>query len=732
MPTATSYELLDLIGSGGMAELFRARIVGEQGFYKIVAIKRVLPQLAGDLDFVRMLVDEARTVSHLSHPNIAEIYELRRDSDGGFFIAMELVPGPSLGALLSRLGEQGRRLEPACALDVTIHLLEALDYAHHITDPEGRPLQVIHRDVSPDNVLITRDGAVKLVDFGLVKAGNRLTQTQQGTIKGKLAYMSPEQARGLAIDPSTDLFSAALVSWEALTGKGYYDSTRGDLELMRAVVEGQKRTLADDGFQAAPELEAALQRALCYEPGDRFGRASEFARELTVYHRRTWPDYSPSQLGALVAELFKEHFDELADKLRRYTCGELRPSGYLRPMPTEGEPVSATREERAETVISRVNPLPSDTARPKRPAAPDADADDPPTNPNATRPLTRADRERLEVEFGGTTARISQEGWQAAAVPPPKRRSQPDRKVSGERDLRTRRVSQADLERMQADQDRKRQAPPVAEPDDEARPTAQMPAVEPADSEEVAYGRDAATRLVSQEALQHEANRRQSSAPAKPDESPTDKVRRQAAGAAPPATPGESDKLSARTGLVVLALGVCALLVVGGMIWLRSREPAPVDPVRLPPDATLRPVPVPLVEVAGLDASVKSLPDAGQRSGTRTGQDAGARSGTRTGQDAGARSGTRAGPDAGMADHRRTGATAQILIDCSPTPCEVFIDGVKKKLPRDRGGTFEVSAGPHRVRLVGANQRIKELKVEAAVGNPARVRVDLHGHGLGD
>ncbi|MBI5545573.1 MAG: protein kinase [Deltaproteobacteria bacterium] len=383
MPSGTTYELLDLIGSGGMAELYRARIVGEPGFYKIVAIKRVLPQLANDQQFVQMLIDEARTASHLSHPNIAEIHELRRDSDGGFFIALEFVPGPSLAALLGKLAEARRKLPPPCAIDVAIRLLGALDYSHRMTDPAGRPLGVIHRDVSPDNLLITRDGTVKLTDFGVAKAGGRSTNTHQGTIKGKLAYMSPEQVRGQEVDRRTDIFSAALVLWESLAGLCHYDSSRGDLELMRAVVEGKARPLSAVGFEAGPEIEAALKRALCFDPKDRYPRAADFARDLATYHRRTWPDYTPEQLGDIVGELFQEQFEGLADRLRRYESGELQPAGILEPLPTEAEfsahstsdpsslaGHSPTEEELARTVIHKVGTSSSPVVRPPAMAKP--------------------------------------------------------------------------------------------------------------------------------------------------------------------------------------------------------------------------------------------------------------------------------------------------------------------------------------------------------------------------
>ncbi|MBI5543823.1 MAG: serine/threonine protein kinase, partial [Deltaproteobacteria bacterium] len=344
MPSASRYELLDRIAIGGMAELFRARIVGEQGFYKIVAIKRVLPKYSADKIFAQMLVDEARIVSHLSHPNVVEVYELGRDTEGRLFMALELVQGPSLASLQAKLLSAGSRLPEACALDVIIHLLEALDYAHRMTDPAGRPLNLVHRDVSPDNLLLTREGGVKLTDFGVAKARGRITKTQVGTIRGKLAYMSPEQACGRDVDGRADIFAAGLMLWEALAGRMHYEAP-SDHELGQRVAAGRTRPLAEVGVVAAQEIEAALTKALAFHPDARYPRAGDFARDLAIHHRRTYPDYSPSQLGALVEGHFGSRFQLLADRLRRFTSGEERPSGWLRPV-EEKESSPATQVAR--------------------------------------------------------------------------------------------------------------------------------------------------------------------------------------------------------------------------------------------------------------------------------------------------------------------------------------------------------------------------------------------------
>jgi serine/threonine protein kinase len=324
--TSGRYELLDRIAKGGMAELFRARAVGEQGFAKLLAIKRILPEWANDPVFVQMLIDEARMAANLSHPNIVQVYELGRDEEG-WFIAMELVTGPNLAALLRKLEDAGRRMPVACALDIAIQLLEALDYAHKTTDAQGHPLHLIHRDVSPENLLLTTTGTVKLADFGVAKAKNRLHKTQVGALKGKLPYMSPEQVRGEEIDARSDIFAAGLVLWECLAGRIRFDA--GDeYSLMEQVSGNRAPSLKELGVQVPAELEQTLARALADSPADRPASAGELAQELVRFHRRAFPDYVPAVLGDLVAESFRAELDRLAAKLQKLQSGADAPMGF--------------------------------------------------------------------------------------------------------------------------------------------------------------------------------------------------------------------------------------------------------------------------------------------------------------------------------------------------------------------------------------------------------------------
>ena len=191
--------LLERINVGGMAEVFRAKTFGVEGFERIVAVKRILPQMAEDSDFIRMFIDEARIASQLTHNNIVQIYELGREEDV-YFIAMEFVTGRDLRLILDRLKRQQRLMPEPIACFIISLVCEALDYAHRKKSPTGQPYKIIHRDVSPQNVLLSYEGEIKLCDFGIAKAVNQSQRTQAGVLKGKFAYMSPEQVKGQKID----------------------------------------------------------------------------------------------------------------------------------------------------------------------------------------------------------------------------------------------------------------------------------------------------------------------------------------------------------------------------------------------------------------------------------------------------------------------------------------------------------------------------------------------------
>jgi serine/threonine protein kinase len=214
------YRIVARIGRGGMAEVYLAQRTGPGGFARDLVIKRILPHLAADPEFVRMFVNEAAILARLTHSNIAQVYDFGR-IDKDYYLAMEYVRGTSLDRLFAVVAGTG--LPAALAVRVTAEIARGLDYAHRATDAHGRPLNVVHSDVSPSNVLISFEGEVKLIDFGIARARGGRDDALHGTIKGKVRYMSPEQSRGLPLDPRTDVFSLGVLLWEALTGANLFD-----------------------------------------------------------------------------------------------------------------------------------------------------------------------------------------------------------------------------------------------------------------------------------------------------------------------------------------------------------------------------------------------------------------------------------------------------------------------------------------------------------------------------
>lgn len=275
------YLLLERIGIGGMAEVFKAKTFGAEGFERLVAIKRILPHLIEDDDFVKMFIDEAKIAVRLQHPNIVGIHDLGR-AGGTLYIAMELVPGRDVRALYDVGQERGIRTPIGIACHIVMKMCEALHHAHFATGPRGEPLKVIHRDVSPQNVLLSFDGEVKVADFGLAKARGRMVQTQAGVVKGKLAYMSPEQLRGDEIDHRVDVFGLGIVLFELLAGTRLFLGP-SDMDTLRMVYEARVPSMQAivPGFPA--DLEAIVRRALAKDRDQRYATALDLHDDLQAF-----------------------------------------------------------------------------------------------------------------------------------------------------------------------------------------------------------------------------------------------------------------------------------------------------------------------------------------------------------------------------------------------------------------------------------------------------------------
>ncbi len=267
------YRLVERIAAGGMAELYRAKLVGASGFERTVAVKCIRPEYARDEQFVWMFIDEAKIAVQLSHPHIAQVFELGREGDV-YFIAQEFVHGKDLRAIWKAERRRGGRIP----LPITIYLIrsvcEALHYAHRAVSVDGERLGVVHRDISPQNILLSYEGEVKVVDFGLARAKGRLTRTAAGVVKGKLAYLAPEQAHGGSMDHRVDLFALGIVCWELITGERLFRRD-SDVETIRAVREGEVPALRRFVPDVPVALERIVSRALQRDPKDRFQDAAE-------------------------------------------------------------------------------------------------------------------------------------------------------------------------------------------------------------------------------------------------------------------------------------------------------------------------------------------------------------------------------------------------------------------------------------------------------------------------
>jgi len=272
------YELGERLGLGGMAEVFVAYRAGPHGFAKKVALKRILPELAQDTRFVAMFCDEARISAPLCHPNIVQVIDFG-ESQGELFMAMEYVEGVSLAKLLRYVSGRRERFPLGAALFIAHEVLSGLSFAHEACDENGNPLSIVHRDVSPGNVLIGRAGDVKLADFGIVRSAYVDRRTYPGELKGKVGYMSPEQVMGVEVDPRSDLFTVGIILSEMLIARPLF-SGQNEFDILTKIYEADLSALERYGADLSPALRDVLRQALGKAPADRFASARDFAEAL--------------------------------------------------------------------------------------------------------------------------------------------------------------------------------------------------------------------------------------------------------------------------------------------------------------------------------------------------------------------------------------------------------------------------------------------------------------------
>ena len=304
------YRIERRLAVGGMAEVFLARMNGPAAFEKPAVIKVLLPQHWDRPKLRRMFEDEARLLGQLSHPNITHVYELGHldphSHHGAPFLAMEYVDGKTLSAILSRATAQGHTLPAGFVAGVLADAAHGLHFAHSLRDSSGKPLHVVHRDVSPSNLMVTKTGTVKVADFGIAKSEIQSQRTENGALKGKIAYMAPEQAAGLEVDGRTDVFSLGVVGFELLTGRRLYEGAN-DMAILKQVLKGKTPRRRDFPSSAPLSLVDVVTRALNPKPAGRFTDAEAFALALEAcspghgdverrrFMRRLYPEPSPTE-----------------------------------------------------------------------------------------------------------------------------------------------------------------------------------------------------------------------------------------------------------------------------------------------------------------------------------------------------------------------------------------------------------------------------------------------------
>lgn len=305
------YFILEKIAQGGMAEIFKGLTYDFMGLKKFIVIKRILPHIAANKEFIDMLVAEAKIAVNLSHGNIAQIFDLGKVGDD-YFIVMEYVDGKNLSQIQRKSLENRQRVPVELCVYFISALCDALDYMHRKKDEFGGDLNIVHRDISPQNIIISYSGNVKLVDFGVAKAAFKLGEGEKGILKGKFAYMSPEQAEGVEIDSRSDIFSAGIVLWEMLASQRLFKK-KSNSDTVMAVKEMSVLPPSHFRNDIQSELDAIVQRALKRDSADRYQSAHDMGLDLTKYLLKYYPDFKPNNVNDYIAKLFERDEDVTGD-----------------------------------------------------------------------------------------------------------------------------------------------------------------------------------------------------------------------------------------------------------------------------------------------------------------------------------------------------------------------------------------------------------------------------------
>jgi eukaryotic-like serine/threonine-protein kinase len=314
------YRVIKRLAAGGMAEVFVAESAGIEGFKKQVAIKRVLPALSKKEQFIAMFLDEARLSGHLSHCNVVSVFDIGV-GDGTYFIVMEYVDGADLKNVMEWRADIGEKMPVEAAVFIATKICQGLAYAHELTTADGKPLRIVHRDITPANVLMTRYGEIKIVDFGLARASSQLAESDAGMIKGKYGYLAPETVMEIPVDHRVDIFSVGIILWEMLAGQRLFLG-RTEYETVKLVHAAAVPRLQAYNPLVPVELEWILARALARDPNARYHSAGHFGRDLTSFLYRYGRPVSEYEVADLVRSTLgfqsQAHVEDGLQKISQY------------------------------------------------------------------------------------------------------------------------------------------------------------------------------------------------------------------------------------------------------------------------------------------------------------------------------------------------------------------------------------------------------------------------------
>lgn len=350
---ASKYRIFATLGRGGMADVFLAVVHGPGGFTKLVVLKTLRETRGDDPSFVTMFLDEARLSARLNHPNVVHTYEVGEHGDA-YFIAMEYLEGQPLHRVAQALAHRGERMAPAMAAHVLAEALRGLDHAHGMTDYDGSRLGIVHRDVSPQNIHVAYDGQVRVLDFGIAKAALNTSHTQAGVLKGKFAYMSPEQTTGDNVDCRSDIFAAGVVLWELLAGERLFkgDNAAALGQLVKAHIDPPSSRCA--GVPA--QLDAIVMRAVRRDPDERYATAQEMALALESFLHATGERATREDVARCLSDLFGDAREEAQRNIQAHMAALPRPSSPSLPMlQTGGHPALTTSSSGIVEVLSSVD-----------------------------------------------------------------------------------------------------------------------------------------------------------------------------------------------------------------------------------------------------------------------------------------------------------------------------------------------------------------------------------------